>query len=101
MASDAEKMNVDKMMEDVAARLAEAGHEMAGLSLEGLREAVSHPKAAAEIQRIFALEAGSVKQGDPAPDFRLPYLPGQGEGAVRLSERWAQRPVALIFGSYT
>ena len=101
MASDAEKMNVDKMMEDVAARLAEAGHEMAGLSLDGLREAISHPKAAAEIQRIFTLEASSVQQGDRAPDFRLPYLPGQGEGAVQLSERHARRPVALVFGSYT
>ncbi len=101
MASDAEKLNVDKMMEDVAARLAEAGHEMAGLSLDGLREAVSHPKAAAEIQRLFTLEASSVQQGDPAPDFRLPYLPGQGEGAVKLSERIAKSPVALVFGSYT
>ena len=101
MASDAEKLNVEKMMESVAAQLAEQGHEMAGLSLDGLREAVSHPKAAAEIQRLFTLEASSVQQGDPAPDFRLPYLPGQGEGSVTLSECTAQRPVALVFGSYT
>ena len=95
------KHDVDAMMRNVAQRLEEQGHEMAGLSLDDLRDAASHPKAAAEIERIFQRETGSVQQGDPAPDFRLPYLPGHGEGHVRLSERFAERPVALIFGSYT
>lgn len=37
--------------------------------------------------------------GEPAPDFDLPLLNGDGE-RVRLSDRRG-RPVALIFGSYT
>jgi hypothetical protein len=37
--------------------------------------------------------------GDPAPDFELPLL--GGGGSVRLSSFRGERPVALIFGSYT
>ena len=95
------KPDVDQMMKDVAARLAGEGHDMAGLSLDDLRDAVSHPKAAAEIERLFERESRSVQQGDPAPDFSLPYLPGHGNGEVRLSKRTGERPVGLIFGSYT
>ena len=39
------------------------------------------------------------KVGEPAPDFDLPVLYGEGE-RVRLSALRG-RPVALIFGSYT
>ena len=42
---------------------------------------------------------GDLKVGDPAPDFELPLL--GGEGKVRLSAFKGDRPVALIFGSYT
>jgi peroxiredoxin len=37
--------------------------------------------------------------GDEAFDFELPRL--DGSGAVRLSDFAGERPVALIFGSYT
>lgn len=37
--------------------------------------------------------------GDVAPDFEL--LDTRGEGALRLSEAVLERPVALIFGSFT
>jgi hypothetical protein len=40
-----------------------------------------------------------VAEGDLAPDFELPRL--DGEHTVRLSSLLAERPVALIFGSYT
>ena len=33
--------------------------------------------------------------------FTLPYLPGSGEGALTLSSHFGDRPVALVFGSYT
>ena len=39
------------------------------------------------------------KAGDVAPDFQLRDL--QGETPVRLSGFRGQRPVALIFGSFT
>jgi hypothetical protein len=41
----------------------------------------------------------SVGEGDRAPDFELRRL--DGEGSVRLSSLLAERPVALVFGSYT
>lgn len=42
---------------------------------------------------------GSLHVGDAAPDFSLPKL--DKSGSVRLSAEWHQRPVVLIFGSYT
>jgi len=41
-----------------------------------------------------------VEKGDPAPNFDLPYLRGTNCG-FRLSSLLGQRPVGLIFGSYT
>jgi len=37
--------------------------------------------------------------GDPAFPFQLPLL--DGSGSVRLADFAGERPVALIFGSYT
>ncbi len=56
------------------------------------------------IGETLAAEAASVKQGEPAPDFTLPWLPGPTAGGGRaftLSHRFGERPVALVFGSYT
>jgi hypothetical protein len=49
-------------------------------------------------QRVREARAPAI--GDPAPDFELPYL-GDKAGTVRLSDFRGERPVALIFGSYT
>ena len=43
--------------------------------------------------------AGVLKVGDPAPDFSLVKV--DKSGSVRLSELNNQRPVVLVFGSYT
>ncbi len=79
--------------------------KMSGLDLGLLRAAMSAPGAAETVAQIQALGANSqAGVGQKAPDFELPYLPGQGktEGeTVRLSERFVNRPVALVFGSYT
>jgi peroxiredoxin len=40
-----------------------------------------------------------VSPGDIAPDFALPRL--DGRGYVRLADFRGERPVALVFGSYT
>jgi hypothetical protein len=45
------------------------------------------------------LRTPKVAEGDLAPDFELPRL--DGEGTERLTSRLAERPVALVFGSYT
>ena len=45
------------------------------------------------------LMKAKVSEGDAAPDFELPSL--DGERTVRLSELAADRPVVLVFGSYT
>ncbi len=39
------------------------------------------------------------KAGDQAPDFEL--SDSKGENGVRLSQFRGQRPVALVFGSWT
>lgn len=43
--------------------------------------------------------SGSLQAGHPAPDFQLPLL--DGSGSVQLSSFRDNRPVVLIFGSYT
>jgi hypothetical protein len=43
--------------------------------------------------------AGTLKVGDPAPDFSLEKLDKTGQ--VQLSSLLAKQPVVLIFGSYT
>jgi hypothetical protein len=45
------------------------------------------------------LSTAEVVEGDLAPDFELPLL-GR-EDTVRLSALLEERPVALVFGSYT
>ena len=42
---------------------------------------------------------GALAQGDRAPDFTLPTA--DRTGSVTLSSHRGQRPVVLIFGSYT
>jgi hypothetical protein len=96
------KIDVDQMIEGVRAQLEAQGMSLQGLTLEDLRDAMSHPKAVEEVAQVMALEAKSVQAGDPAPDFSLPRLGGAKAGdRVTLSSFFGSRPVALIFGSYT
>ncbi|HVP45794.1 MAG TPA: hypothetical protein VMT32_04400 [Bryobacteraceae bacterium] len=43
--------------------------------------------------------AGNLNVGDPAPDFELPAL--DHSHVVTLSAEYRNKPVVLIFGSYT
>jgi hypothetical protein len=52
-----------------------------------------------ESPRYLDLWRAKLAPGDPAFDFELPLL-GAGD-TVRLSTFAGDRPVALIFGSYT
>jgi hypothetical protein len=45
------------------------------------------------------LMAPELAPGDPAFPFDLPLL--DGSGRVRLADYEGERPVALVFGSYT
>ena len=47
----------------------------------------------------MSARAGHLAVGDKAPDFALPTT--DQSRIVRLSEQWRERPVVLIFGSYT
>ena len=47
----------------------------------------------------MSARAGSLAVGDPAPDFALPTL--HRDRVVKLSEEIRQKPVVLVFGSYT
>ncbi len=42
---------------------------------------------------------GMLEEGDLAPDLELASV--DGSGAKRLSELWAEKPLVLVFGSYT
>ncbi len=100
------KVDVKQLMEGMRAQLErdQAEGKLVGLSVEDLADAVSHPKAPEVIAEFMEIEAGSVQEGQPAPDFSLPWLPGSGEGRgpeMTLSDHLGKRPVALIFGSYT
>jgi len=44
-------------------------------------------------------DAGAPRVGDPAPDFELRDI--QGEDPIRLSNFRGDKPVVLIFGSFT
>jgi hypothetical protein len=48
---------------------------------------------------MMLARAGHLKPGDMAPDFSLPVLHSQE--TVQLAAFRGQKPVALIFGSYT
>jgi hypothetical protein len=45
------------------------------------------------------MKLGNLKAGDQAPDFEAVAL--DGETRVRLYDRIGQRPLVLVFGSYT
>lgn len=47
----------------------------------------------------MSARGGQLQVGDTAPDFVLPAVDGSRK--VKLSEEWRDRPVVLIFGSYT
>jgi peroxiredoxin len=60
-------------------------------------------KMLAEMKKVRAwqerFEPQAPKRGDLAPDFQL--RDADGENPVRLSDFRGQKPVALVFGSYT
>lgn len=76
-----------------------------GMLLSRLRDGLAAEGSPLTLQDVMArddyrdLMTPKVDVGDEAPDFSLPRLEGGGD--VRLSELLRQRPVALVFGSYT
>jgi len=46
-----------------------------------------------------ALNSKAPRTGDPAPDFTLYDI--EGKGSVTLSDFQGNKPVALVFGSFT
>lgn len=50
-------------------------------------------------QLWFSARAGNLKVGDQAPDFNLPTY--DKKSYVQLSSLRGEKPVVLIFGSYT
>ena len=103
MSNTAEDPNnaIQNMIEGMLEQL--KSEDMQGLSLDDLRAALMAPGAAETVAELMPLETSSVQQGQRAPDFTLPYLPGSGPGgeSMTLSAHFGKRPVALIFGSYT
>ena len=100
------KADVKGIMQGMRAQLErdQADGKLAGLTIDDLADAISHPKAGAVVAECMEADTHSVAQGDLAPDFTLPWLPGSGDqrsNTLSLSSHFGKRPVALIFGSYT
>ena len=68
---------------------------------EKQKAGANKPDRAAKTDRRNSPQRGSsqLKAGDLAPDFELKTL--DGRQTVKLSSFRGQKPVALIFGSYT
>jgi len=75
--------------------------KLEALDPQKLEEAMRHPKAAPVIAELLKLDAASATQGELAPDFDLPRLTAPDGERVALSQHRGQRPVGLVFGSYT
>jgi hypothetical protein len=100
------KVDVEALKKELRKRLSQADAErsLGELGIDGLMDAMSHPKAPETIAEIMELETASVQEGQPAPDFTLPWLTDSGDErapALTLSDHFGKRPVGLIFGSYT
>ena len=99
------KVDTQKLIENMRERVGEPGHmNLEGMNTDDLADAIAHPQAAATIEAMFELEPNAVQQGDPAPDIELPWLGERPEGQPErfsLAALRGERPVALIFGSYT
>ena len=65
--------------------------------LEFMRRTNHYRKEHAAWQEKY--DAHAPRAGDPAPDFELSDV--TGEQRVRLSDFQGQKPVALVFGSFT
>ena len=76
-----------------------------GMVLSRLRDGLAAEGSPLTLQDVMArddyreLMTAKVDVGDAAPDFALPRL--DNDGKLRLSSLLAERPVALVFGSYT
>ena len=74
-----------------------------GMVLSRLRDGLAAEGSPLSLQDVMARadyrDLMTAKVGDAAPDFALPQLEHGGE--LRLSSLLAERPVALVFGSYT
>ncbi len=65
----------------------------------GPRMSPEQKKIAAEWNRKMGRGEGKLQPGTPAPDFSLKML--RAEGRVTLSSFRGNKPVALVFASYT
>lgn len=76
-----------------------------GMIASRLRHGLAPGDSPLTLQDVMAradyrdLMTPKVAEGDVAPDFELPLR--EGDETVRLASLLEERPVALIFGSYT
>ena len=99
------QVDVQQLIAELRDRLAKPGEgDLTGMAVDDLAEAIAHPKVAATIDAIFAIEPTSVQRGEPAPEIELPWLGARHADQPErfsLAAHRGSRPVALIFGSYT
>ena len=89
--------DVRKLLEGMRDQLERDEREgrLAGLTVEDLSDAIAHPQAAESIAEVMKIEESSVQEGDPAPDFAIPWLESQVESQVE-SQMGAGRDAASL-----
>jgi hypothetical protein len=76
-----------------------------GMLLSRIREGMAPKDSPLTLEDVMSspdyrdLMTPAVEEGDRAPDFELSRI--DGDGTLRLSELCEEKPVALVFGSYT
>jgi hypothetical protein len=83
----------------------DAPWSLPGMLLSRIREGMAPKDSPLTLEDVMSspdyrdLMTPAVDEGDLAPDFELSRI--DKNGTVRLSELCAEKPVALVFGSYT
>jgi hypothetical protein len=87
-------LNVPQVIEDRILSISEAELELRGWTREGMRQRY--------LDRMKR-DLGSPQVGEEAPDFELELLNATGKrtGELMALSSLRDRPVGLIFGSYT
>ena len=97
--SQAERDHFRHFIQEVRTRAAASGARVTARQVLAAQDDTVSPALRAALEAVVARDETGPQVGDYPPDFALKQL--DAEARVRLSSFQGQRPVALIFGSYT
>ena len=97
--SNVDRMDFGKMLREVKAEAMESGGTKTKQDVMAALKSDCSEELQKRLDGVMRRDQMGPHEGVPAPDFNL-KLKGS-EHRVRLSSFRGQRPVALVFGSYT